>query len=277
MIQLRDDGLLTGLRRAQRAPEERKRSGYDVSGVLIDDENIIVEGLRRVIKWADYGCEVVGTASGAEEGAALIRKLQPHILFTDIRMPGADGLTMLAALRSEFPDMQVTVLTGYQDFSYAQQAIRLGVTRFLLKPSKMDEIKEALVTMTTRLDAQSQLRHQEEEPEEEQHGAGSFIVNQAMAYIEEHYAEKLTLQAVADCCYVSQWHLSKLLNRHTGQSFYDILNTARIQKAKELLLDPRLKIGEIGERVGYADTAHFARTFKKQEGMSANEYRNSLK
>ena len=239
--------------------------------VLIDDENIIVEGLRRVIKWADYGCEVVGTASGAEEGAALIRKLQPHILFTDIRMPGADGLTMLAALRSEFPDMQVTVLTGYQDFSYAQQAIRLGVTRFLLKPSKMDEIKEALVTMTTRLDAQSQLRHQEEEPEEEQHGAGSFIVNQAMAYIEEHYAEKLTLQAVADCCYVSQWHLSKLLNRHTGQSFYDILNTARIQKAKELLLDPRLKIGEIGERVGYADTAHFARTFKKQEGMSANE------
>ena len=245
--------------------------------VLIDDENIIVEGLRRVIKWADYGCEVVGTASGAEEGAALIRKLQPHILFTDIRMPGADGLTMLAALRSEFPDMQVTVLTGYQDFSYAQQAIRLGVTRFLLKPSKMDEIKEALETMTARLDAQSQMRHPEEEPEEEQHGAGSFIVNQAMAYIEEHYAEKLTLQAVADCCYVSQWHLSKLLNRHTGKSFYDILNTVRIQKAKELLLDPKLKIGEIGERVGYADTAHFARTFKKQEGMSANEYRNTLK
>ena len=244
--------------------------------VLIDDENIIVEGLRRVIKWADYGCEVVGTASGAEEGAALIRKLQPHILFTDIRMPGADGLTMLAALRSEFPDMQVTVLTGYQDFSYAQQAIRLGVTRFLLKPSKMDEIKEALVTMTTRLDAQSQLRHQEEEPEEEQHGAGSFIVNQAMAYIEEHYAEKLTLQAVADCCYVSQWHLSKLLNRHTGQSFYDILNTVRIQKAKELLLDPRLKIGEIGADCGFSDTSYFTKTFREIKHCTPREYRQKF-
>ena len=245
--------------------------------VLIDDEAVILEGLKRVVKWENYDCQVVGTAFDAKSGNDLIRQEKPDILFTDIRMPGQSGLTMLAGLRSEFPDMQVTVLTGYQDFSYAQQAIRLGVTRFLLKPSKMDEIKEALVTMTTRLDAQSQLRHQEEEPEEEQHGAGSFIVNQAMAYIEEHYAEKLTLQAVADCCYVSQWHLSKLLNRHTGQSFYDILNTARILKAKELLLDPRLKIGEIGERVGYADTAHFARTFKKQEGMSANEYRNSLK
>ena len=231
----------------------------------------------EVIHFEEHGFTVVGQAENGLEALRLCEEQEPDLIVSDIRMPLMDGLTMLAALRSEFPDMQVTVLTGYQDFSYAQQAIRLGVTRFLLKPSKMDEIKEALVTMTTRLDAQSQLRHQEEEPEEEQHGAGSFIVNQAMAYIEEHYAEKLTLQAVADCCYVSQWHLSKLLNRHTGKSFYDILNTVRIQKAKELLLDPRLKIGEIGERVGYADTAHFARTFKKQEGMSANEYRNTLK
>ena len=94
--------------------------------------------------------------------------------------------------------------------------------------------------------------------------------------MEEHYAEKLTLQTVADCCYVSQWHLSKLLNRYTEKSFYDLLNTIRIQKAKELLSDPSLKIGQIGEMVGYSDTAHFARTFKKLEGMSANEYRNSL-
>lgn len=71
--------------------------------VLVDDETIIVEGLRRVVKWADYDCEVVGTAGDAAEGAELIRQLRPHILFTDIRMPGEDGLSMLAALRSEFP------------------------------------------------------------------------------------------------------------------------------------------------------------------------------
>lgn len=81
---------------------------------------------------------------------------------------------------------------------------------------------------------------------------------------------------VADFCYVSQWHLSKLLNKHCEKSFYDILNSIRIQKAKQFLADPKLKVGEISEMVGYADTAHFARTFKKMEGMSANEYRNSL-
>lgn len=241
--------------------------------LLIDDENIIVEGLRRVVRWADYNCQVVGTACDAEEGTRLIRALHPHILFTDIRMPGRDGLAMVAALRSEYPDMQVAILTGYRDFAYAQEAIRLGVARFLLKPSKMEEIKEALTVMTQRLDRQPAIQEEEEQSQT----AGSFIVNQALSFMEKNYSQKLTLQAVADCCYVSQWHLSKLLNRYAEKSFYDILNAIRIQKAKELLADPKLKIGEIGEMVGYADTAHFARTFKKLEGMSANEYRNTIR
>ena len=238
--------------------------------VLIDDEPLIVEGLRRVVHWEDYHCEVAGAAEDAVSGSQLIREVQPHILFTDIRMPGDDGLTMLAGLRSEFPNLQVTVLTGYRDFTYAQEAIRLGVTRFLLKPSRMDEICEALSCMTARME--------KEQPadETERENAGSFLVNQALAYMEKHHAEKLTLQEVADACYVSQWHLSKLLNRYTGKSFYDSLNSLRIKAARELLRDPSLRIGDIGEMVGYAGTAHFARVFKKVTGMSANEYRNSL-
>lgn len=240
--------------------------------VLIDDENIIVEGLRRVVKWSDYNCKVVGTANDAKSGRELVHNLKPHILFTDIRMPGEDGLNMLAGLRSEFPDMQVAVLTGYRDFAYAQEAIRLGVSRFLLKPSKMDEINEALQTMVQRLD---KLSPKEEEAEKQ--SAGSFIVKQAYSVMEARFQEKLTLQTVADCCYVSQWHLSKLLNRYMQKSFYDILNDIRISHAKQLLAEPGLKIGEISEMVGYADTAHFSRTFKKLEGMSANEYRNTIK
>lgn len=234
--------------------------------VLIDDEHIIVDGLRKVVKWADYGCEVVGTAEDAAMGAELIRRVNPDILFTDIRMPGASGLTMLAGLRSEFPDMLVTVLTGYNDFSYAQEAIRLGVTRYLLKPSKMDEINEAIEVMTAKLRNRGV-------PEEDP-SAGNFIVRQAISYMEKHFAEKLTLQDVADHCYVSSWHLSKVLNKYSEKSFYDILNTLRINEAKKLLENPQCRIGEISEAIGYADTAHFSRVFKKLEGISANEYRN---
>ena len=241
--------------------------------VLIDDERVIVEGLRKVIPWHDYACEVVGTAEDAASGAELIRGVHPHIVFTDIRMPGLDGLTMLAGLRSEFPDMQVAVLTGYRDFSYAQEAIRLGVTRFLLKPSKLDEILEALSAMTDRVRALP--AHDAEENTGSQQ-AGHYLVRRALAYMQQHYAEKLTLSEVADACYVSQWHLSKLLNRYAGKSFNDILNTLRIEEAKRLLADPSLKIGDIGEMVGYADPAYFAKVFKKLADMSANEYRSRL-
>lgn len=234
--------------------------------VLIDDEHIIVDGLKKVVRWADYGCEVVGTAEDAAMGAELIRRVNPDIVFTDIRMPGANGLAMLAGLRSEFPDMLVTVLTGYSDFSYAQEAIRLGVTRYILKPSKMDEINEAIAAMTAKL--------RDRGVPEEDPSAGNFIVRQAISYMEEHFAEKLTLQDVADHCYVSSWHLSKVLNKYSEKSFYDILNALRINEAKKLLENPQCRIGEISEAIGYADTAHFSRVFKKLEGISANEYRN---
>ena len=236
--------------------------------VIIDDEAVIVEGLRKVVKWDQYNCEVAGTASDARSGAQLIREVRPDILFTDICMPGQNGLTMLAGLRSEFPEMQVTVLTGYRDFSYAQEAIRLGVTRFLLKPSKMSEIDEAMKAMTGKIGIK--------ETSSTDQNTGSFIVNQAMAYIEKHYSEKLTLQEVAETCYVSQWHLSKLLNKYSEQSFYDLLNGIRINAAKELLRDPSLRVGDVGMRVGYVDSAHFARIFKKLTGCSANEYRNHM-
>lgn len=93
--------------------------------------------------------------------------------------------------------------------------------------------------------------------------------------MEEHYQEKLTLNKVADQIYVSQWHLSKLLNKQEGKNFSEILNQIRINKAKELLKDPALRIADIAEQVGFMDVAHFSRVFKKTAGVSPNEYRNT--
>ena len=98
----------------------------------------------------------------------------------------------------------------------------------------------------------------------------------ALEYIRENSQEKLRLTDVADQVYVSQWHLSKLLNKHTGKTFSDLLNSARMEKARELLKDPSLRICDVAEMVGFQDLAHFSRVFKRLEGMSANEYRNYI-
>lgn len=256
--------------------------------VIIDDEPIIVEGLSRSIRWDTFECEVVGTAYSGEEGLDLIRQIKPNIVFSDIQMPNMDGLTMIAAVKSQFPELEISILTGYQDFEYARKAIMLGVTRFLVKPSKMDELQEAVEIMVKNLKAKGiesnekqpdidNLDEQETEDDGVNSEASSFLVNNALKYMEENYKEKLKLQDVAEHVYVSQWHLSKLLNRYKQQSFSDILNNIRIEKAKELLRDPSLRIGDIAEMVGFLDMAHFSRVFKRHTGQSANEYRNNLK
>ncbi|MBP5198889.1 MAG: response regulator [Lachnospiraceae bacterium] len=253
--------------------------------VIIDDEPIIVEGLSRSIKWDKYNCEIVGSAYNGLEGLELVEEKKPDIVFSDIRMPNMDGLSMIASIKSAHPNTEVTILTGFQDFEYARSAIKLGVTRFLVKPSKMDELNEAVESMVKNLDeiykdgkkSVDEIPEGEDDDKAVDNEASSFLVNNALKYMEEHYTEKLKLQDVAEHVYVSQWHLSKLLNRYKEQSFSDILNNIRIEKAKELLKDPALRIGDVAEMVGFLDMAHFSRVFKRQTGQSANEYRNTIK
>lgn len=241
--------------------------------LIVDDEPVIAEGLKKIVDWGKYNCVVAGTASSGKEGLAMVEKCQPDILFTDIRMPGMDGLTMLAALRSEYKNLQVVILTGYRDFDYAREALNLGVFRYLVKPSKMKELDEAMESLSQRLATMENAGT--EDPADDNASANNFIVKQAISYMEQHYREKLQLTDVAEKVYVSHWHLSKLLNG-TGKSFSDVLNEIRIENAKELMEDSSLHIADISDRVGFADTAHFSRVFKKYTGMSANEYRNKF-
>ncbi len=105
-------------------------------------------------------------------------------------------------------------------------------------------------------------------------GAEELIARQALSYIEERYDKKLRLMNVAAHCYVSQWYLSKLLHKALDKNFCVIINELRIGKAKELLMEPGLTIAEIGEIVGFSDTAYFSRVFKRLTGISIREYRN---
>ena len=242
--------------------------------ILVDDERLIIRGLSTVVPWGDLGCEVAGTAHDGAAGLELIRRLRPDIVMTDIRMPNMDGLTMLAAIRSEFPEIQMCVLTAYRDFDYARKALTLGVCRYLLKPSDLEELKEAIRQMVSRLEAMPRLP--ENEPDDASvKEAGNHLVKAALSYMKEHCTEQhLSLGEVADHVYVSQWHLSKLLNRETDQSFFDLLGSMRIAKAKKLLADPALRIHEIAELAGFSDVAHFSRSFKKIAGCTPGEYRN---
>ncbi len=108
--------------------------------LIIDDEPVVRKGMANVIRWRDMGCEVIGEACNGLEGKQVILDKKPDIILTDIHMPEMNGLQMIRETLSEVPHAQIIVLTGYRDFDYIQEALRLGAADYILKPSKLDAI-----------------------------------------------------------------------------------------------------------------------------------------
>ena len=108
--------------------------------VIADDERLIREGIKYGIEWDRLGIEIVGEAATGREALEMIEKHQPHLLFTDIRMPGLNGLELIKHTNQAKKNIKTIILSGYNDFSYAQDAIKLGVKDFLLKPLDDQEL-----------------------------------------------------------------------------------------------------------------------------------------
>ena len=106
--------------------------------LLVDDEEIIIEGMSKMIPWKEFGCELCACAKSAEEGLEKIRELRPDIVFADVRMKKMTGLEMIEQAREELEHTQVVVISGYRDFEYVKKALSLGVIGFVVKPTKLD-------------------------------------------------------------------------------------------------------------------------------------------
>ncbi len=101
---------------------------------LVEDEIVVRETIKKMIPWEQYGYELVGEAPDGEVALPMIKNLKPDLLITDIKMPFMDGLTLCRMVRKDFPEMKIVILSGYDDFNYAKQAIAIGVEDYLLKP-----------------------------------------------------------------------------------------------------------------------------------------------
>jgi len=124
--------------------------------LIVDDEPIIRKGLRNIINWKNFECEVVAEAADGLDGLELIRKHRPDIIITDIKMPETDGLSMIKQIKEDVPDSKIIILTGHRNFDYAHEAVKLGVTDFLLKPSRIEELTSAISRAVKELNFQKQ-------------------------------------------------------------------------------------------------------------------------
>lgn len=121
---------------------------------LVEDEAIIRETLRDTVPWGQYGYNFAGEAGDGEIALPMIRQARPDVLITDIRMPFMDGLALSRLVLKEFPQIKVIIISGYDDFEYARQAIDIGVERYLLKPITKNKLLDVLVHIREKLDSE---------------------------------------------------------------------------------------------------------------------------
>ncbi len=115
-----------------------------IKAIIMDDEYLVVEAMKTLIDWKKYNMEIVGTSMDGQGGFDLIVEKEPHIVLTDIRMPGMDGLSIIEKAKYIFPAMQFIIFSGYTDFAYAKKAIALGVLEYIVKPITVEKVENAL-------------------------------------------------------------------------------------------------------------------------------------
>lgn len=246
--------------------------------VIADDELIALKMLRKLIDWEGLGLKYCGYA---QDGCALfdlILEKKPELVITDIMMPGYDGLKLIAKTREAGLNVRFLITSAYANFSYAREAMRLGVKDFLEKPIDGEELNRALGRiMDERLGKEERgtLSPQKQAPEGEREV--SQMIQAAKSYIDEHFAQKLTLEGVADQIYLSPNYLSSLFHREMEMSFVEYITDVRMRKAEKFLLDARLSVADVARMTGYRDAGYFCNVFIKKYGMSPSLWRKRRK
>ena len=174
---------------------------------LAEDEVVVRETIKRMIPWEELGFELVGEAADGEMALPLLLRQQPDLLITDIKMPFMDGLTLARLAKKEIPGLKVVILSGYDDFNYAKQAIGIGVEDYLLKPITKNALIERLSEIRSRYEHEKTQKEyyekfQREMQAYEKNSSRDFfeaLVDGSMDMMEVYKrAEKLGLDIVAE-------------------------------------------------------------------------------
>lgn len=236
--------------------------------LLVDDEIMIREGFKRLFDWEAHDCKVVGEAADGMEALAKIDMLQPDIVIMDINIPIMSGLKVIQLCRIKHPKTAFVIVSGYDDFSYCQQALRLQITDYILKPVNYEEFGSCIDNLKISL-YENRVVNEPMQQEER-------TINGLTRYMQEHLSEEITLSVLAEEFHLNAQYISQLFKNEIGVGFFAYLTNIRLEKAKKLLLSTALPIADVAEQSGYGDYRVFTKVFKKAEGITPSQYRRDF-
>ncbi len=249
--------------------------------LLVEDEVIIREGLKKLIEETVGGFKVTAQAGNGREALEQLGGWMPDVLITDIRMSEMNGIDLIKRVREQYPELPILIISGYGDFEYAKQALRYGVAEYLLKPIDRVELAQFLDKLKRKWEATRKLegssaptRGGESPPDVTPDKDQRQIIRKVKELINQRLDQEITLQYLADQVHLNQKYLSHLFKTETGQHFSDYVAETRMNQARRLLKQTNMKVYEVAAMCGYANTKHFTVAFKQVVGLSPSEFRD---
>ncbi|MDC7233273.1 MAG: response regulator [Spirochaetales bacterium] len=257
---------------------------------IVDDEPWIVSLIENLIPWKSHGFLLTGSASDGEEALRSIRFLKPDVILTDIRMPEMNGIELIQLASKLDHAPEFIILSGHSEFSYAQKALQQGVHDYLLKPVDEEELLSVLKGVKEKIQIRNRTEKKIREDRVRMEKLSKMVlsddsdessgdveeerdrIKKAISIMERDYSRDLSLSDISSQVYLSESYFSDIFSKETGRTFKDYLTDIRMEKARELLAKPGLKIKDVAGLTGYSNPNYFCKVFRKKTGMSPKEF-----
>jgi len=249
--------------------------------LIAEDEEIARRALRLACERSGCPVEVVFEAATGRQVVEALGKVQPDIILMDVVMPGMDGLAATRAVHELYPATKVAIISAYDKFDYAQEALRAGAVDYLLKPVRSEQLLALLKKLCAELDTDNARKGTGSATQEEdthnpsQRNLHYAALKRAEAYIAENYARGVTLEQVSSHVDMAPTYFCRVFKHGEGCTFIEYLTRIRLEEAKRLLCTTTLPISKIGYAVGYQGANYLAEVFKATEGVTPGTYRRN--
>lgn len=243
--------------------------------LIADDEERIVRNMKSIIGDAFGDLVEIKTASNGVECIRIMKEWAVRLLITDIRMPGLNGIELVQKVRGADTNIEILVISAYEDFNYAKQLIPYGVLDYLVKPISVDHILSK-VKKAVESDGISEKKAGDEEITQEEKYRMKTLIKEAEEFINQQVYNPISLADVAEYLHVNKSYLSVTFKNEMGENISNYINAVKIKEAKRLLLETELSVSELAEKLGYSTSKYFIEKFSKSTGLTPAKYRGLL-
>ena len=256
--------------------------------ILIDDEVVALNALRRRMDWAKYGFEQVFTANSMPQAQQLFAQKRIEVMLCDIEMPWGSGLELFEWVKAHYPAVECVFITCHPEYEYMRKALQLGSADYVLKPIDYGELDGILRALLQRLRENALLQRLREKQtaaiptpvleelrQENEESAGEAAVRFVIDYIHKHLSEDIVVADFPELVHLNDRYLSRSFRKATGLSILEYITQERLRVARELLRQTDYPVSRVAGSVGYNNLSYFTKIFKRETGMTPQEYRQA--